>query len=187
MVSLYCLFSKVQRHPPRGPPTLHSCGICLAARWGGRCGKTELDAKEPLETLFLRGLDHALDYSSLKFLPGLCWHHLKCPSVLHALPTDWIPLKTPSGELLWKSEITMTSKLADSLLLDLLDYVCIICLTTWGGNLICIVHDWISQHPGLFHTKTHLTNEWLSQASWAAIWGCILALLRCHCSNEKLT
>lgn len=70
--------------------------------------------------LFLGELDHALDYSSLKFLPGLRRQHLKCPSVLHALLTDWIPLKTLSGELLWKSEITMASELADSLLLDLL-------------------------------------------------------------------
>lgn len=168
-----CLFSKVQQYPPRVPPTLHSCGICLAARWGGRCGKTELDAKERLETLVLRGLDHALDYSSLKFLPGLRWQHLKCPSVLHALPTDWIPLKTHSGELLWKSEITMASKLADSLLLDLLDYVCIICLTAWRGNLTCIVHYWISQHPGQFDRHIWWMNDFprhRGQQSRAVSW-----------------
>lgn len=134
------LLSKVQSHPLQAPPTLHSCGICSAARWGGRWRKMGLDAKEMGEMFFLQKQGHALHYSLLKFLLGLHQQNIRFLSVLHILPTkclDWV--WDTLQRTVFKSEIIMASKPTWYSLVAFTG-LCVYHLAAWKGNLICIVH-----------------------------------------------
>ena len=174
-----CLFSKVQQHPLQVPPTLHFWGICSAARWGDRCGKTELDAKEMVEMPFLRELDHVSYYSSLKFIPGLCWHNLKFPSVLHILPTERLD---STWDTLWRAAFKVWNH--NGVKATWYSFVEFIVLHVYhlfehmrrGRRLYCSVLNFVAPRTE-FITNTHSISEWLSQVSWAAFWGCILTLL----------
>lgn len=102
------------------------------------------------------------------FLPNISSRPLpteyKMSFLLRIFPLNaWIQYETASGALLLKVGIFKP------ILLDLLVYLVIICLTTQGGNRICTAHCGISQQPG-----QHLTLKYsFYKLSWAAMYGAI--------------